>query len=93
VEETASVLALACSHWGILLDLDVITIGGFWGTFKEAVIDRCQRYYETTAKQSGIPCHATITGSSFANEDADLLGAAGLVIDRWFAPLSVPFHR
>lgn len=31
VEETASVLALACSHWGILLDLDVITIGGFWG--------------------------------------------------------------
>lgn len=50
------------------------------------MIDRCQRYYETTAKQSGIPCHATITGSSFANEDADLLGAAGLVIDRWFAP-------
>lgn len=93
VRESAGALALACTHWGILLDLDVITIGGFWGKLQSEVIDYCQRYYAATARQSGIPCSTTITGSSFNNEDADLLGAAGLVIDRWFAPLSVPFHR
>jgi len=93
VQETADALALACAHWSTLLDLDVITIGGFWGTLQNEVIKRCQDYCAATAKQSGLPCTVTITGSSFKNEDADLLGAAGLVIDRWFAPLSVPFRR
>ncbi|HHW73001.1 MAG TPA: ROK family transcriptional regulator [Firmicutes bacterium] len=93
VSETAEALALACAHWGMLLDLDVITIGGFWGTLKDEVIARCQSYSEAASRRSGIPGRVTITGSSFKNEDADLLGAAGLVIDRWFDPLSVPFHR
>jgi hypothetical protein len=92
VRETASALALACAHWGILLDLDVITIGGFWGTFKQDIVEHCQNYYIAILRQSGIPCSTTITGSDFS-EDADLLGAAGLVIDRWFDPLSVPFNR
>lgn len=90
--EAAEALALACAHWGILLDLDVITIGGFWGTLKKEIIDHCRNYYKTISEQSGIPCNVIITGASF-DEEADLLGAAGLVIDRWFAPLSVPFHR
>ena len=85
-------LALACAHWGIPLDLDIITIGGFWGRFKEDIVEYCQRYYNTILEQSGIPSHATILGSSF-DDNVDLLGAAGLVIDHWFTPFSVPFAR
>lgn len=92
VREAASALALGCAHWGVLLDLDLITIGGFWGGFKEDIVDYCQNYYRNIVEQSGIPCSATITGSHFS-EDADLLGAAGLVIDHWFDPFSVPFAR
>lgn len=92
VQETAPVLALACAHWGIPLDLDIITIGGFWGRFKEDIVEYCQRYYNTILEQSGIPSHATILGSSF-DDNVDLLGAAGLVINHWFTPFSVPFAR
>lgn len=92
VKNSAPVLALACAHWGVLLDLDVITIGGFWGLFKKDVIDFCQTYYNNILKRSGIPCNATITGSGFG-DDADLLGAAGLVINHWLTPSSVPLDR
>lgn len=90
--ETASALALACAHWGVLLDLDIITIGGFWGDFRKDIVEYCQSYYNTILEQSGIPSKTTILGSGF-DDDADLLGAAGLVIDHWFTPFSVPFDR
>ena len=89
MQEAASALALACAHWGILLDVDVITIGGFWGNFKEEIVDYCQVYYSSILEQSGISCQTTIAGSGFA-DDADLLGAAGVVINHWFTPFSVP---
>lgn len=91
VEETAPALAVACAHWGILLDLDVITIGGLWGELQE-IIEYCQMHYNVILKQSGITCNATITGSGFG-DDADLLGAAGLVINHWLTPGSVPLDR
>ncbi len=92
VRETARALALACAHWGILLDIDVITIGGFWGKFKKEIIDYCQMYYNSVLKRTGISSSITISGSSFDSE-TDLLGAAGLVIDHWLTPYSVPLDR
>lgn len=89
VEETAKTLAFACAHWGVLLDMDVITIGGIWGKLKKEIIDYCQEYYNNVLKRTGISSNITISGSSFDNE-TDLLGAAGLVIDRWLTPYSAP---
>lgn len=91
VAETAPALAVACAHWGILLDLDVITIGGLWGEIEE-IINYCQIYYNSILDQSGISGMTTITGSGFGDE-ADLLGAAGLVVNHWLTPSSVPLDR
>ncbi|NLJ79989.1 MAG: ROK family protein [Firmicutes bacterium] len=88
VGETAQALAFACAHWGVLLDLDVITIGGFWGGLKKEIIDYCQKYYNEVLEKTGIPRQIKITNASFG-DDTDLLGAAGLVIDRWFVPFPV----
>ncbi len=92
VQEAASALALACAHWGIILDIEVITIGGVWGNFKHEIVEYCQEYYDAILEQSVIPSSVTILGSSF-DDVADLLGAAGLVVSHWFTPASVPFER
>lgn len=88
INETAPALALACSHWGILLDMDVITIGGFWGKFNEEIISHCQNYYASVLESTGISRNITIVGTDFGDE-TDLLGAAGLVINHWLTPYSV----
>lgn len=92
VQEAATALAMACAHFGILLDLDRITIGGLWGILETEVVNYCQAYYDNIVQQSGFPCHTVISGSALS-DDADLLGAAGLVINNWFDPLSAPFDR
>jgi len=91
VQEAASALALACAHWGIILDIEVITIGGIWGKF-QGILDQCQSYYDSILDQSVIPSNVRILGSGF-DDVADLLGAAGLVVSNWFTPASVPFER
>ncbi|HKM43209.1 MAG TPA: ROK family protein [Limnochordia bacterium] len=91
VQEAASALALACAHWGLILDIETITIGGIWGKFQQ-VIEHCQTYYDSILEQSVIPSSVTILNSSF-DDVADLLGAAGLVVSNWFTPASVPFER
>lgn len=92
VQEAASALALACAHWGIILDIEVITIGGVWGNFEHEIVEHCQNYYDAILEQSVIPSSVTIHGSGF-DDVADLLGAAGLVVSHWFTPASVPFER
>ncbi|HHT68373.1 MAG TPA: ROK family protein [Firmicutes bacterium] len=92
VNDAASALALACAHWGIILDLEVITIGGVWGEFQQEIVDHCQKYYDSILEQSVIPSSVSIRGASF-DDVADLLGAAGLVVSNWFTPAAVPFAR
>lgn len=92
VKEAASVLALSCAHWGMLLDLDVITISGIWGSFKKEIIDYCQMYYKNVLHRTGIARKIRISASDFGDE-ADLLGAAGLVISHWLSPQTVPLDR
>ncbi len=92
VQETAEALALACAHWGIILDVEVISIGGIWGKLGHEVLDYCQKYYDSILEQSAIPSNVRVTGSSF-DDVADLLGAAGLVVSHWFTPAAVPFTK
>lgn len=89
LQETAPALAIACSHWGILLDMDVITIGGLWGQFEQEIIAYCQNYYASVLDSTGISRNIRIVGSDF-NDETDLRGAAGLVINHWLTPYSVP---
>lgn len=89
VHKAAPALALACVHWGILLDIDVITIGGLWGQFTEEIIAYCQNYYATVLESTGISRKIRIVGTDFG-DDTDLLGAAGLVINQWLTPYAMP---
>lgn len=89
VNETASALALACAHWGILTDMDIITIGGLWSQFNEEVMIYCQDYYNSVLESTGISRSIRIVGTKFG-DDTDLLGAAGLVVSHWLTPQSVP---
>ena len=91
LNETAEVLSKAVCLWGILLDLDVIIIGGFWGQFDKEIIERIRQQYLHILEKTGIHRDITITSSSLG-EDNDLLGAAGLVIHRWFTPLELPLN-
>lgn len=91
LNETAEVLSEAVCLWGILLDLDVIIIGGFWGQFDKEIIERIRQQYLHILEKTGIHRDITITSSSLG-EDNDLLGAAGLVIHRWFTPLELPLN-
>ncbi len=61
VNDAASALALACAHWGIILDLEVITIGGVWGEFQQEIVDHCQKYYDSILEQSVIPSMMLLT--------------------------------
>ena len=91
IDQASSALALACAHWGIILDIEVITIGGIWGRFPQ-ILKHCQSYYDSILEQSVIPSNVQILNSRF-DDIADLLGAAGLVVSNWFTPASVPFER
>ncbi|MGI6650429.1 MAG: ROK family transcriptional regulator [Limnochordia bacterium] len=92
VRDAAKALALACAHWGIMLDAEVITIGGIWGKLQAEIVDHCQHYYDSILNQSVIPAEVNISGSTF-DAAADLLGAAGLVVSHWFTPAAVPFTK
>jgi predicted NBD/HSP70 family sugar kinase len=92
LQDAASALALACAHWGLILDIEVITIGGIWGEFQQEIIEHCQRYYDSILEHSVIPSSVQVRSSRF-DDVSDLLGAAGLVVSNWFTPASVPFER
>lgn len=85
VDEGAGALATAASFAGGLLDLDMVVIGGAWGSlgpeFLQTVRERCQ----LTLERSGLNKTLDVRGSQLG-EDSDLLGAVGLVINRWFTP-------
>jgi|GEM_PF-434169 len=83
VEEAADALATAVIFVGGLLGVDMIIIGGRWGALGEGFIDIIRKRYHDFLENSQLPKKTVITGSTFT-EECDLLGAVGLVIDRWF---------
>lgn len=88
VEEAAHALALHVAFSAVLLDLDLVIIGGSWGASK-VLLDRVESFLRSVLDRSGLAKSARILGSPFG-DDADIRGAVGLVIDRLFShPLLV----
>lgn len=85
VDEAAEALTLALSHAGLLLDLDLIFIGGVWGAFSPAFVERIQEGVQAVIDRTGLEKVIQVRGATLA-DDADLMGAAGLVIDHWLNP-------
>lgn len=85
LDEAAKALATTISFAEVLLDLEMIVIGGAWGSLGEPflgqIIERSQQIFE----RSGLTKTVIIKGSELG-EDSDLLGAIGLVINEWFTP-------
>ncbi len=85
MEEAAEALSVVASLAATILDLDLVVVGGMWGELGDAfcgpVEERCNRMLERT----GLPKTVKVHGSALG-EDSDILGAVGIVINRWLSP-------
>lgn len=84
VDEAAEALSRAISLAAGLLDLDMVVIGGVWGR-ADGILQRIVRHYRAVLESCGLDKDLEVLGSDLG-EKADLLGAVGLVINRWFTP-------
>lgn len=87
VDEAAEALTMAVSFAGALLDVDVVFIGGVWGEFSPAFVERIQQGFQAVVDRTGLEKQVRVRGASLG-ADTDLMGAAGLVIDDWLNPYS-----
>lgn len=85
VAEAAEALGVAASMAAGLLDLDMVVIGGIWGRCGQEFMERIRQVYLAVLEGSGLSKDLAVIGSGL-DEEADLLGAAGLVINRWLTP-------
>ncbi|HHW13250.1 MAG TPA: ROK family transcriptional regulator [Firmicutes bacterium] len=85
LEDLIETLSIAISLCGGLLDLDMVIISGVWANFKELLIDRLERKFQTTLELSGLKKKFSVHCSTLG-EDSDLLGAVGLFTQKWFTP-------
>jgi predicted NBD/HSP70 family sugar kinase len=85
IGEAIQPLAKTISFAEVLLDLEMIVIGGQWGNlgveFLAQIIGQSQQIFE----RGGLNKNVIVKGSELG-EDSDLLGAIGLVINEWFTP-------
>ncbi len=85
MDEAARALAAVASFAATALDLDLVVVGGLWGElggrFCDPVEERCNYVIE----RSGLPKTLKVRGSALG-EDSDILGAMGIVTNRWFTP-------
>lgn len=85
LDEAAEALSIAVSFAGGLLDLDMVVIGGEWGALGDEFLDKIRSYNEHVLDRCGLQKNIKIKGSELG-QDSDLLGAVGLVINKWFTP-------
>lgn len=83
IDEASEALGLHVTFAGVLLDLDMVVIGGAWGR-SEVLLRKVESIYQDVLESSGLTKKARVLGSRFG-DDSDLRGATGLVIDRLFA--------
>ncbi|BAS26267.1 ROK family transcriptional regulator [Limnochorda pilosa] len=90
VDEAAEALAVASSFAGALLDVNLVVVGGVWGTFSPSFLQRVEERFQAVGDRTGLNKKVAVRGSSLG-DDSDLMGAIGLVSDRWLNPYgSVP---
>ncbi|NLW56036.1 MAG: ROK family transcriptional regulator [Firmicutes bacterium] len=85
LEELVDTLSMAVSLSGGLLDLDMVVIGGIWANFKELLIDRLERHFQTVLARTGLHKKFSVICSTLG-EDSDLLGAVGIFTQKWLTP-------
>lgn len=85
MDEAVQALGVVASLAATMLDLDLVVVGGLWGELGDKlcgpVEDCCNRIIE----RSGLSKTLKVRGSALG-EDSDILGAVGIVINRWFTP-------
>ena len=85
MEEAAAALATTISFAEVLLDLEMIVIGGVWGSLGEPFLGIVKEKLQVFLERGGLTKSVIVKGSELG-EDSDLLGAVGLVINEWFTP-------
>lgn len=84
-EEAIEALSIAISWAEIILDLEMVVIGGVWGGLGEGFLSQIEVKLQSVLERSGMNKQVVIKGSELG-EDSDLLGAVGLVTNEWFTP-------
>lgn len=85
ISEAAEALTASLSFAVLLLDLEMVVIGGLWGKFLDQFIGQINERFQDELDKGGLN-KPVLVKSSVLGEDADLAGAAGLVINEWFTP-------
>ncbi len=85
VSEAAETLAITISFAEVLLDMEMVVIGGVWGALKGNFWDKIEQKLQEVMERGGLNKKVLLRGSTLG-EDSDLLGAVGLVINEWFTP-------
>ncbi len=85
VSEAAETLAITISFAEVLLDMEMVVIGGVWGALKGNFWDKIEQRLQEVMERGGLNKKVLLRGSTLG-EDSDLLGAVGLVINEWFTP-------
>jgi len=85
INEAIEALAKAITFVVLLLDLELIIIGGIWGEIGKQFTTLVTARVTEIMKDSRMDRRILVKQSSLGM-DADLLVATGLVIDEWFAP-------
>jgi N-acetylglucosamine repressor len=85
VEETIAALSATIAFTEVLLDLEMVVIGGIWGSHGDQFLKKIEEKLQGVLERGGLNKTVYIKGSELG-EDSDLLGAVGLVINEWFTP-------
>ncbi|HBE79653.1 MAG TPA: hypothetical protein DDW65_18030 [Firmicutes bacterium] len=85
MQEAIEALSVSISFAEALLDLELVVIGGIWGELGDQFLKKIEEKFQGVLERGGLNKTVIIKGSKLG-EDADLLGAVGLVINEWFTP-------
>lgn len=90
--EAVAAITANLSFAVLLLDLEMVVIGGAWGSLAEQFTGPINERLRDELEKAGLTKSVTVIGSELG-EDSDLLGAVGLVIDAWFTPQFTDTNR
>ncbi len=85
IAEAIEALSVSISWAEVILDLEMVIIGGVWGRIDDFYLGQIKSRLQGVLERGGITKSVIIKGSELG-EDSDLLGAVGLVTNEWFTP-------
>lgn len=85
VNEAAEALATTIAFAEVLLDMEMVVVGGEWGNLTGNFWNIIELKLNEVMERGGLNKKVLVRGS-LLGEDSDLLGAVGLVTNEWFTP-------